>query len=121
MATKDLINARIKVDTSKDTVIIDKNIETIRGGRTLDITGFPDAVIQAGHVIILEDGEFKPQPIDGSKAANAIGVLTVSILAEDQLASIMTRGTVNEVPLKYPITSATKTALGDKIGYVITD
>tara|TARA_R110002020_G_scaffold318905_7_gene534543 strand:- start:3269 stop:3634 length:366 start_codon:yes stop_codon:yes gene_type:complete len=121
MATKDLINARIKVDSSKDNVIIDKVIETIRGGRTLDITGFPDKVIQAGHVIILEDGEFKPQPVDGSKATLAVGVLTVSILAEDQLASIMTRGTVNEVPLKYPITAATKTALGAKIGYVITD
>ena len=118
---EDLVSKRIKADTTKDTVIIDKVIETVRGGRSLHADGFPDDEIRAGHVIILENGEFKPQPTDGSKAANAVGILTVSILKSEPAAAIMTRGTVNEVPLKYPITTATKDALGDAIGYVITD
>ena len=130
MATQNLVNARVTAETNKDTIIIDKVFETLRGGRTLDTTGFPDNVIQAGHVIFLSDaGEFVPQPVDGSIPNNgaatpvdyeAVGILMGSILASEPAAAIMTRGTVNEVPLKYPITDATKTALGDRIGYVIT-
>lgn len=123
MATIDLIKNRISVDASKDNVIIDKVIETIRGGRTLDVAGFADTTIQAGHVILLNAaGEFVPQPVDGSipVGATAVGILTVSIRTDEPSAAIMTRGTVNEVPLKYVINAATKTALGERIGYVIT-
>lgn len=122
MATQNLVNSRVTAETNKDTIIIDKVFETVRGGRTLDVTGFADDVIQAGHVIILDGGEFKPQPVDGSipVGAEVVGILTGSILASEPSAAIMTRGTVNEVPLKYPITEATKTALGDRIAYSIT-
>ena len=123
MATQNLVNPRVTAETNKDTVIIDKVIETLRGGRTLDVTGFPDAVIQAGHVILLNGaGEFVPQPVDGTipVGATAVGILIGSINVNEPSAAIMTRGTVNEVPLKYPITAATKTALGDRIAYVIT-
>ena len=121
MATQNLINQGQTVDTAKDNVIIDKIFETVRGGRTLDVTGFPDTTISAGHVIILEAGEYKPQPIDGTKDTLAVGILTVSILTAKPEAAIMTRGTVNEVPLAYPINALTKAALGDRIAYVITD
>ena len=132
MATQDLINQGQTVDTSKDNVIIDKIFETIRGGRTLDVTGFAPTTISAGHVILLhpDTGEFSPQPVDGSIPTNgaatpvpysAAGILTVSILTAKPEAAIMTRGTVNEVPLAYPINAATKTALGERIAYVITD
>ena len=121
MATQDLINQGQTVDTAKDNVIIDKVFETIRGGRTLDVTGFAPTTISAGHVIILQAGEYKPQPIDGTLDTLAVGILTVSILTAKPEAAIMTRGTVNEVPLAYPINAATKTALGERIAYVITD
>jgi hypothetical protein len=121
MATQNLIKQGGKVDTSMDNIIIHKVIETLPGGRTLDVTGFPDATIQAGHVIIKENGEYKPQPIDGSKDALAVGVLMVSIEAAKPEAAIMTRGTVNQVQLKYPINAATKAALSARIGYVIND
>lgn len=69
-----------------------------------------------------------PQPVDGSIPATAtpddyivVGVLTGSILASEPSAAIMTRGTVNEVPLKYPIKAATKALLGDRIAYTITE
>lgn len=51
MAREDLVNAVITAETNLDTVIIEKVIETVRGGRTLDVTGFADTVIQAGHVV----------------------------------------------------------------------
>jgi hypothetical protein len=118
---QDLLKKSGIVDASKDNVIIAKIIETVPGGRTLDVTGFPDATIQAGHVIIKEDGAYKPQPVDGSKDALAVGVLINSIEAAKPEAAIMTRGTVNQVPLKYAINAATKTALGARIAYVIND
>jgi len=122
MATLDLVNGRIEAETNKDTVIIDKIIETVRGGRVLDVTGFTDNTIQSGHVILLLDDEYVPQPVDGSipVGAVAVGILIGSIRTDEASAAIMTRGTVNEVPLKYPITAATKTALGDRIAYVLT-
>jgi hypothetical protein len=119
MAAQNLMQKGAKVDTSKDNVVIDKILETVRGGATLDVTGFADATIQAGHVIIKENGEFKPQPIDGTKEALAVGILTVSIETAKPEAAIMTRGTVNEGALKYPINAATKTALSARINYVI--
>jgi hypothetical protein len=130
MAREDLVNAVITAETNLDTVIIEKVIETVRGGRTLDVTGFADTVIQAGHVVFQnpDTKEFVPQPVDGSIPATAtpddyivVGVLTGSILASEPSAAIMTRGTVNEVPLKYPIKAATKALLGDRIAYTITE
>lgn len=130
MAREELVSNKVTADTNLDTVIIDKVIETVRGGRTLDTTGFPDTVIQAGHVIFQnpDTGEFVPQPVDGSIPATAtpedykaVGILTGSILASEPSAAIMTRGTVNEVQLKYPINQATKDALGDRIAYAITE
>lgn len=124
MATQNLINQGETVDTSKDNVIIDKIIETVRGGRTLDVTGFAPTYIQAGHVILKNAaGEYVPQPVDGSLpvGSEAVGILTVSVLASKPQASIMSRGTVNEVQLAYPINQATKDALGDRIAYALID
>ena len=130
MAREELVSNRVTAETNLDTVIIDKIIETVRGGKTLDTTGFADDVIQAGHVIFQDPADkkkFVPQPVDQSIPNNgtddyiAVGVLIGSILASEPSAAIMTRGTVNEVQLKYPITAATKAALGDRIAYAITE
>ena len=122
MATQDLMQHGETVDTSKDNVVIDKNLETLRGGRTLDVEGFADSTIQAGHVILKEDatGEYKPLPVNGTVPADhtPVGILTVSILSSKPEGAIMLRGTVNEAHLKYPISSTVKTALGAQIGYV---
>ena len=122
MATQDLMQHGETVDTSKDNVVIDKNLETLRGGRTLDVEGFADDTIQAGHVVVKEDatGDYKPLPVNGTVPVDhtPVGILTVSILKSKPEAAIMLRGTVNEVHLKYPISSAVKTALGAQIGYV---
>ena len=117
--TLDLIKSKKTVETNKDNVIIEKILETAKGGRTLNVEGFPDDFISAGHVIILENGEYKPQPVDGTKAALAVGVLIGSISKEKPHAAILMRGTVNEGALKYEITSATKDALGDRIAYAL--
>lgn len=132
MAQQDLIKQGQTVDTSLDNVIIQKNLETVPGGRTLDVTGFAPTYIQAGHVILRhpDTHEYVPQPTDGSIPTNGaatpvpydvVGILSVSVLASSPEAAIMTRGTVNEAQLAYPITAATKDALGDRIAYALID
>lgn len=123
MALQDLLKQGQTVDTSLDNVIIQKNLETVPGGRTLDVTGFPDSYIQAGHVIAKDSaGEYVPLPVDGliPAGASVVGILSVSISADSPEAAIMTRGTVNEVQLAYPIAAAVKAELPG-IQYAVID
>lgn len=102
-----------------DNVVIQKYISGIKGGRTLDVTGFAEKVIKAGHVIIVKDGKYMPMPINGNayaalpEGAAYAGVLYRSILAAKPAASIMTWGEVNAVAVPYAmdaILAAFKTA-----------
>ncbi len=95
MAQVDLVKKRETVKTDNDSIIVTDCFETVRGGRTLDVSGFPNKVIIAGHPIIKDGDEYKPMPVDGSNANKAVGILTASVAAEKPIASIMVRGTVN--------------------------
>lgn len=66
-----------QIITGKDNVVIVDNLQAIRGGRTLDVTGFSPAVINAGHVIIQKtsDGTYKPMPVTGSGAILSRGAI----------------------------------------------
>lgn len=107
------------VDTSRDSIVIAKVLETLVGGRSLDVTGFAPAVIKAGHVVIKETatGTFKPMPVDGSAYAalpvghTIEGVVIASTMTNRAMVGILVRGTVNEVASPYPVTAAMKTAL----------
>ena len=121
MAVADLNNSH-EIITGNDNVVIVDNFQSIRGGRTLDTTGYAKPVINAGHVIIKEtaSGEYKPMPISGDsysalpEGAEYAGILSASILTSKPLAGIMVRGTVNPAaaPFKMDtILSAVKAAL----------
>lgn len=114
MATANL-TSKDSIDSTNDSVVIVKNLETIAGGRTLDVTGFADTEISAGHVIIKETatGEFKPLPTSGTLPGSHTyaGILVASILTSKPMAAIMVRGTVNEAYAKYAIPAGAKTAL----------
>lgn len=107
------------VDTSRDSIVIAKVLETLVGGRSLDVTGFTPAVIKAGHVVIKETatGTCKPMPVTGTAyaalpAGHTIeGVVMASTMTNRAMVGIMVRGTVNEVASPYPVTAAIKTAL----------
>lgn len=120
--TANLQNNPTTVDTSNDGIVIIANMETIPGGKTLDVTGFSPAIIPAGHLIIEETstGVLKPMPISGAAYAalpashTYKGLLVATILTAKPFASILVRGTVNKNASKYTITSvlaAAKTAL----------
>lgn len=121
MAVADLNNSH-EIITGNDNVVIVDNFQSIRGGRTLDTTGYTNPVINAGHVIIKEtaSGEYKPMPISGDSYSalpeghEYAGILIASILTSKPLAGIMVRGTVNPAaaPFKMDtILSAVKAAL----------
>lgn len=103
----DLSPKKNAVVFGEDSVVIQKYISGIKGGRTLDVTGFAENVIKAGHVIIVKDEVYAPMPIaDGNYGALPegyayAGVLYRSVLAANPAASIMTWGEVNSVAMPY--------------------
>ncbi len=127
MATANLMNEPQEVLTGYDNIVIVDNFQSIRGGRTLDVTGFAPEVIKAGHVIIQETAtkEYKPMPVNLTDVDNPVyaalpeghtyaGILIASILTKKPFAGIMVRGTVNHAAAPYPMTSiltAVKAAL----------
>ena len=105
----DLSPKKSAVVFGDDSIVIQKYISGIKGGRTLDVTGFAENVIKAGHVIIVKEGKYMPMPVSGEayaalpEGAAYAGVLYRSILAAKPAASIMTWGEVNAVAVPYPM------------------
>ena len=124
MATQNLTNEGMEIITGNDNIAIMNVYQTVRGGRTLDVTGFTPSVINAGHVIIKETatGEYKPMPLNEAGTAYAAlpaghtyaGILIASIPTARPFAGIMLRGVVNKVAAPFDlatILSAVQTAL----------
>lgn len=78
MATANLVNPKTEVISGNDNVVIVDNFQSVRGGRTLDVTGYTPTVLHAGHVIIRETAtdEYKPMPITGDGSIVTLGTLT---------------------------------------------
>jgi hypothetical protein len=121
MATTNLNNDELVIDTGLDSIVIIKCLETIPGGRSLNVTDFTPNVIQKGHIVIKNNSndEYKPMPITSagdeydSLPANhtIVGVLNASILTRKPMAAIMVRGSVNMAASPYPVTSGIISAL----------
>ena len=107
----DLTPNKQQIVFGDDSIVIQKYISGIKGGRTLDVTGFADSVIKAGHVIIVKNGVYAPMPVAGDayaalpEGAAYAGVLYRSVLAAKPAASIMTNGEVNEEAVPYAMTA----------------
>jgi len=78
MAVADLGYTANTYDDGLDSIAIVDNLQSIRGGRTLDVTGFTPTVIRSGHVIIkaTATGQFKPMPITGVNSIGGLGIVT---------------------------------------------
>ncbi|MCD7923628.1 MAG: hypothetical protein LUI85_02585 [Bacteroides sp.] len=111
MTKANLNNEREQVIFGDDSIVIQKYISGVKGGRTLDVTGFTDKVIKASHVIIHKDGVYKPMPVAGGSYAalpegySYAGVLYRSIMTAKPFASIMTWGEVNDVAKAYDMSA----------------
>ena len=92
MAIADLTNPIEDLITGNDNIVIVDNFQSIRGGRTLDVTGYPYNVLHAGHVIIKDaDGKYKPMPLAGDGNIVSLGTIVGG--------SLYTDGTYTDVPL----------------------
>lgn len=124
MAVTNLNNSKESFNTGMDNVVIVDNLQSIRGGRSLNVTGYPEDIIKAGHVIIKETstGDYKPMPLNGGGTEyNTLpgghtyaGILIASIKKEKPFAGILVRGTVNINATPFKMTSiieAVRTAL----------
>ncbi|MDM8174780.1 hypothetical protein QT327_10495 [Olivibacter sp. 47] len=124
MAVVNLANEPEELYGGNDSIVIVDNFQSIRGGRSLDVTGYTPEVLKAGHVIIKEDAtnEYKPMPLNAGGTAYAAlpsghsyaGILIATILTKKPFAGIMVRGTVNPAAAPFPMTSimtAVKAAL----------
>lgn len=45
MAVANLVNESTTIDTNNDSIVIVRNLDAVRGGRTLDVTGYGPAVV----------------------------------------------------------------------------
>lgn len=114
MSTANLNTPKKEVITGNDNIVIMNHIDGIRGGRTLDVTGFAPEVIHAGHLVIkTKGGDYAPMPLNEAgtayaelpKDASYAGYVVASILKERPFAAIMVRGTVNPKATPFDMTS----------------
>lgn len=78
MATANLNGMPQRFGEGKSSVVIVDNFQSIRGGRTLDVTDYILDVLYPGTVIIKETatGQYKPMPVNGFKSIATLGTPT---------------------------------------------
>lgn len=105
-----------------DPVVIRRYVAGIKGGKVLNMDGFTEEYIRAGHVIIRDTttGAYKPMPVTsgayGSLPSNHeyVGVAVATKSAKEPFVSIMHTGVVNDEAGPFPldtIKSALKAAV----------
>jgi hypothetical protein len=123
-ATPSLNNEGQSIINANDSTVIVDNFASIRGGRSLDATGYTPDVIKAGHVIIRETATdiYRPMPLANNDTEydalpgghEYAGILVASILKTKPFAGIMVQGTMNYAVAPFDMTTilaAVKAAL----------
>lgn len=109
--TASLVNEQKTILAGLDSIVIRNYVAGIAGGRTLDMNGFGESVIKAGHIVIKETATetYKPMPVSGAAYASLpegheyVGVVVCSQPADKPFVGIMYDGEVNDVASPYPI------------------
>lgn len=95
MTQVNLMNGSHQIISGNDSIVVVRVSHDIRGGRSLNVTGFLPKIIREGHVIIKETstGEYKPMPATDllKDGVAALGSVTPG--------SGYTNGTYENVPL----------------------
>lgn len=119
MAQLNLTSSVTSADSTNDGIVIIKSFMDIPGGVVLDVTGWTDETIYAGHGVIKRDadGEYFPLPKTGTIPAShtAVGVVKASVLTSKPAVGVVLGGQVNEKAMVYPVSAAFKTATANII------
>lgn len=102
-----------------DSIVIRRITGSITGGRTLDMMGFPDSRVRAGHIIICETATDTYKPLGVSSGAFSAlptgheykGALIGSVSAGEPFSGILYDGEVNDLAMPYPLTDTLRAAL----------
>ena len=90
MTVVNLVNEPQGVITGNDNIVIVNYFDGIRGGRSLDLTGYTEKFVKAGHILIeTSDGKIQPLPVSeeaypplgNESASKYYGVLVATIPA----------------------------------------
>lgn len=120
MTVVNLVNEPQGIITGNDNIVIVNHFDGIRGGRSLDLTGYTEKVVKAGHVLIITtDGKVQPLPVSegaytplaSDATSKYYGILVATIPASKPFAAIMTRGTINPKAAPYTMSAALIAAL----------
>ena len=119
MATVNLNRDSYLVDDGLDGKVIVADLADVPGGRALDMSGWDEDVLKAGHIIVhnTSTGVCKPLGLTGDNYADLganeeyYGVLKCSILKAKPAAAILTVGEVNADCCPYPVTATIKAGL----------
>jgi len=78
MSVVSLNRDRKSYSNENDNIVIVEMLENLRGGRSLDITGYPLHVLKAGHVIIKNSttNDYKPMPVSVAGGIVKLGAVT---------------------------------------------
>lgn len=102
-----------------DAIVIRRIGACLIGGKTLDMSSFPDDFVKAGHIVIHDTATDTYKPLGVSSGAYSAlpsgctyeGVVLASKPKETPFVSVMYTGEVNDNASPYPLTDAIKTAL----------
>lgn len=111
--TANLSNDPSALDMGNEGIVIQKVLDTLPGGRTLDVTGFSPLYIPQGHLVIEETatGKLKPMPVTGSAYAALPAdhtykyVVMAAIPTAKPFAGLLRTGSVNWKASAYDMTS----------------
>ena len=111
---KELSRKGVSVITSKDNIVVFSQHDAIHGGLSLDMTGFPDEVIKAGHIVIQDDTTkiYKPMPVEDNAYASMpsghsyFGAVGSTMKADEPKVPVFIRGRIQVIEENYTPTSA---------------
>lgn len=106
-----LTNAITQFGFGTDSVVIRHYVAGFKAGKVLDVTGYTEEYIKAGHVVICDPATetYKPMPVEGEAYAalpadhKYVGVVIATVPTSEPQVAIMHTGEVNDVASPYPI------------------
>lgn len=126
-----MANNKTEYGFGNDPIVIRKHVDDKKGGVVLNVTGWTDEFIRAGHILIKTtvDGVdiYKPMPVsNGAYAALPqdhvyAGIAVTTVPKEEPFVAMLTIGEVNEKAMPYPVTAAIKTAFKAAVPTIVWD